>query len=130
MNAILSEMTHLHFICVFGGIKPVDKSRLLCYKGIMKNKLVLENACSYRGADMGMPNKMPADMSKPIKLNLQRLKWVDGDYIENGAYFGGGMGDYIYCAFSENVQYFVRAKTHNDAKALVIEAIPKAKFYN
>ena len=78
---------------------------------------------------MGMPNKLPADMSNVGKLHLKRLKWVDGDYIENGAYFGGGMGDYVYCAFSEEVQYFVRAKTRNEAKAFVMEAIPNAKFY-
>ena len=78
---------------------------------------------------MGMPNKLPADMSKPIKLYLKRLKWVDGDYIENGAYFGGGMGDYIYCAFSEEVQFFVRAKTRFEAKSLVMEEIPNVRFY-
>ena len=95
----------------------------------MKTKLILEKACSARGADMGMPNKMPANMSIPVKLHLKRLKWVDGEYLENGAYFGGGMGDNVYCAFSETVQYFVRAKTRDEAKILVQNGIPLAKFY-
>src|ERR1035441_2568759 len=62
-------------------------------------KLNLSKACSSRGADMGRPNRLPSDILAPIKLRMERLKWVDGDYDAGGSYWGGGSGDFIYCAW-------------------------------
>lgn len=104
------------------------------------NKLILSHACSSRGADMGRPNLLPLDILSPVKLHLERLKWVDQDYDQGGAYFGGGLGDFIYCAWgtplneiSGNpfppVQIFVRAKTRVEAKQAVREILSNATFY-
>jgi hypothetical protein len=90
---------------------------------------------------MGRPNRLPSDILAPIKLRMERLKWVDGDYDAGGSYWGGGSGDFIYCAWcvphnkisgnpSPLVQVFVRAKSRKDAKALVRDSIPFATFFN
>jgi hypothetical protein len=92
-------------------------------------KLKLTNACSSRGADMGRPNLLPDDCNAAIKLHLERLRWVDGDYDAGSAYWGGGSGDSIYCGHTVGVQVFVRAKNHNAAKAEVRTTLPAAKFY-
>ena len=81
----------------------------------MKTKIPkLADVSSKYGAPMGMRNSIPEDIETASKLNLRRLKWVDGDYIENGAYFGNGQRDYIYRATGETkewlVEVFVRAK--------------------
>jgi hypothetical protein len=114
----------------------VDKSRLLCYKGIMKNKLVLENACSYRGADMGRVNSLPEDLTAPCKLHFTQLKWVDGDYDQGGAYWGRTKGDHIFCAWGDvgdvSVRIFIRAFRREDAwygVDGVLSILPNAKTY-
>jgi len=92
-----------------------------------------------KGAKMGRPNRLPQDVTAPIKLRMERLKWVDQDYDQGGAYFGGGNGDYIYCAWCVPqtpshplplVQVFVRAISRKDAKSLVRAKLPKARFFN
>lgn len=85
-----------------------------------------------RGAKMGRPNILPPDLNAPIKLRMEKLKWVDGDYDIAGCYWGGGSGDFIYCAWADNVQIFVRAKSRKEAKELVrvwVE-LPNATFFN
>lgn len=98
-------------------------------------KLILSKACSKYGAQMGRRDMLPADPRKPIKLHLQRLPMVDGDYDRGGAYWGcwsrefGGM----WAAWGEDeetqVQVFTRATTRGGAKNLVLMSIPGAKFY-
>ena len=92
-------------------------------------KLKLTNACSSRGADMGRPNLLPDDCNAAIKLHLERLKWVDGDYDEKGCYWGRNYGDFIYCGWADGVQVFVRAISHFAAKTAVRVILPAAKFY-
>jgi hypothetical protein len=100
----------------------------------MKTKIpkLAEMNCKY-GAPMGMRNSIPSDIETASKLHLRRLEWVDGDYIKNGAYFGGGQGDYIYRATGETekeqIEVFVRAWNHLGAQLKVKELIPHAKFY-
>ena len=123
-----------------------------------RKKLVLESGMDYgfdgdgnricRGAKHGRRDILPDDPSKPIKLRMERLRWVDGDYDQAAAYWGrtytmvhGGtwaerqVGDFIYCAWSDSeeigkyARVFVRAYTHDEAKTLVRESIPGAKFY-
>ncbi len=92
-------------------------------------KLILEKAYSARGSDMGRRDIMPADLRQPIKLQMERLRWVDGDYDQGGAYWGGGNGDDIYCAFTEEVRIYVRAVSREHAKAEVRLQLPAARFY-
>lgn len=94
------------------------------------NKLSLPmRSCKY-GAPMGQSNQLPDDCSAPIKLQMEKLKWIDHDYICDGTYFGGGSGDYIYCAFADNVKIFVRAENRNKAKEEIRDLVPNARFYN
>ena len=102
----------------------------------MKDKLILEHASSKYGAEIGRPNVLPFQYmgtnALPIKLQMQKLRWVDGDYDQNGAYWGGGNGDSIYCAWNDEAeaQVFVRAHSRIEAKELVWEHFPKARFFN
>jgi hypothetical protein len=93
-------------------------------------KLKLAKAYSQYGADMGRRNVLPDDRKAAIKLHLERLKWVDGDYDQGGAYWGGGSNDFIYCAYTDGVQYFVRASNRIAAKELVRVYFTTAKFFN
>jgi hypothetical protein len=95
-------------------------------------------ACSKYGAQMGRRNILPADTDAKIKLKMEKLKWVDGDYDMGGAYWGGGGGNNIYCAYAyinEPVDYdfgtliFVRAYDRNEAKKLIREMLPQATFW-
>ena len=99
----------------------------------MKMKLKLENVDCKFGSPMGMPNSLPSDVLSPGKLHLKRLKWVDGDYIENAAYFGNTGRDYIYCAWGDiaetAVRIFVRADARDVAKHEVNNIMPNATFY-
>jgi hypothetical protein len=99
----------------------------------MKNKLVLENAVSHRGASMGRGNWLPKDLNAEGKIHLTRLKWVDGDYDEGGAYWGNTGKDDVYCAWGDlnevNALMFVRADSRIAAKAFVMETLPNVRFY-
>ena len=92
-------------------------------------QLILSNGSSRFGAQMGRCNELPADVNAPIKLQMVKLKWVDGDFDEFGAYWGNS-GDNIYCAFTDNVKIFVRAKSRLGAKSMVRNLVPNARFYN
>lgn len=82
-----------------------------------------------RGAQMGRCDIRPENVTAPIKLQMERLKWVDYDYDSAGCYWGRSNGDFIFCAWKDNTKVFVRAKSRNQAKQLVREQFPKAKFY-
>lgn len=92
-----------------------------------------ERVCN--GSQMGRKNILPDNPTLPIKLRLVRLKWVDGDYDEGGAYWGNSNGTHIYWAtgcrvddaFSSEV--FVRATNRENAKREVKQLIPGAVFY-
>jgi len=69
-----------------------------------------------------------------IKFSLTKLRWVDGDYDQGGAYWGHSPehGD-IYRAWGQGPEYvnemFVRANSHEEAKAQVREQFKNATFY-
>lgn len=110
-------------------------------------KLTLRHASSQRGAEMGRRNWLPYHTAVPVKLRLTPLRWVDGAYDQWGAYWG--MGDTIYCAWTETpavcrehdfghlapdmtphtVELFVRARSREEAKRSVLMILPKARFY-
>lgn len=86
------------------------------------------------GSLMGRRNAIP-DASAAPKLYLSKLKWVDGDYDQGGAYWGRGTGSDIYRAegdaegVDESYEVFVRARSREEAKAAVLKLIPAARFY-
>ena len=83
---------------------------------------------------MGRSNRLPDNTDEAVKLQMVRLRWVDGDYDQGGVYWGGGSGDYIYFAKGDAsdvvVEVYVRAKRRKDAKAEVRKLLPNARFYN
>ena len=89
--------------------------------------------CRY-GAPLGRSNRLPLNPSKTqIRLYLRKLRMVDHDYDEGGAYWGGPCKHgSMYCAFSgpeaETVQVFVRACSRSEAWAEVLKLIPNASL--
>lgn len=96
-----------------------------------------------RGAKMGRPNILPPDLNVPIKLRMEKLQMVDGDYDKKGAYWGFTSGTAIYCAHDTGkggpnfhhdntpVTYiFVRAHDRDSAKVEVRAFLPSARFFN
>jgi len=97
----------------------------------MKRKL--SNVSSPYGAPMGRRDVPATDLSLPHKMHMERLEFQDGDYDKGGAYWGYTPGTSIYWAYGEydQIQFeeFVRASSRTEAKALVREKYPRAKFY-
>jgi hypothetical protein len=98
----------------------------------MKRKL--PDVSSREGSQMGRRSVPATDKLFPHKMYLVKLKWVDGDYDEGGAYWGNNCnGASIYWAYGEDDQirfeYFVRAMTRAQAKWYVKKEYPNAKFY-
>jgi hypothetical protein len=81
------------------------------------------------GAQMGRQNVLPEYPNNPTKLRLVRLRWVDGDYDVGGAYWGNSGATSIYWASGDGCQVFVRAAGRDEAKELVREKVPGAKFF-
>lgn len=115
----------------------------------MKYKLELSNGSSARGAQMGRRDQLPYTPLSAVKMHLTKLKWVDGDYDQFGAYWGWSPGNSIYCAESvdshpwksnwdgsmqepRTVLIFVRASSRAAAKDQVRDRLPKTKvtFFN
>jgi hypothetical protein len=92
----------------------------------------LPNASSKYGAQMGRRSFNDAS-DAPVKCSLRKLRWVDGDYDEQGAYWGHTPGTHIYwCNFDigdTNEDIFVRATSRAEAKAEIREQLPNARFY-
>ena len=84
-------------------------------------------SCKY-GAPMGRRNVLSADPCAAIKLRLVRLRWVDGDYDQGGAYWGNPGRSSIYWATADQTSVFVRAADRTAAKIAVLEVLPNAKF--
>jgi hypothetical protein len=83
------------------------------------------------GSTMGRQS-MPGRVGEPVKVYLRKLKWVDGDYDEQGAYWGFVSGTNIYWANFDtaetNEDIFVRAGSRQDAKEQVLAQLPNARF--
>lgn len=64
------------------------------------------------------------------KLYLRYMPLVDGDYDKNGTYWGGP-GPLYWCANEDQtIDFVIRARNREDAKAQVKALYPKARFYN
>lgn len=80
----------------------------------------LSEVGSARGAPMGRVSTI-ANPELPIEFEIHRLRWVDGDYDQGGAYWGGAEGrNHIYraCPINPDLEdeVFVRATSLDDAK--------------
>lgn len=83
---------------------------------------------------MGRADCLPANPDAPIKLRLQKLRLIDGDYDQFGAYWGSGHGKtHIFCAWGEDdgaeILVFVRAANRAEAENLTRGKVPGALFY-
>lgn len=91
----------------------------------------LPDVSSAFGAPMGRRSFTGA-IREPVKVQLKRLKWVDGDYDEGGAYWGYNPGDFIFWAnfdhADENHDIFVRCRLFSQAKDRLREQLPDAEF--
>ena len=87
---------------------------------------------SPRGAPMGRSNTV-TDADFPVKFRLERMRLVDGDYDNGGAYWGGYPSDPMWVAWGmaedEEQELFVRAKTRDEAKEFVKETFINARFW-
>lgn len=94
------------------------------------NTLSLPDVSSRYGAPMGRPDNLPDNRHAPVALHLERLRMVDGDYDEGGAYWGGpGPAGAMYCAWNEDgVRVYVRATDLEQAKSKVKRTLPQATF--
>jgi hypothetical protein len=87
------------------------------------------------GAAMGRSNAIP-DPSAAPKLHLYRLRWVDGDYDQGGAYWGQSVHGSIYRAegeaegLEERYEIYVRALSRHRAKELIRKLVPQARFFS
>lgn len=95
------------------------------------------------GAPMGRPAFYPADKTIALKFHLQRVRLNDGGYDTGGAYWGHGQRLYWACSVEEvetrmwigrpevsTVEKYLRASDREEAKALVRDEYPNAKFFN
>ncbi|WP_142994556.1 hypothetical protein [Thalassospira xiamenensis] len=91
----------------------------------------LQNVSSEFGAPMGRPDNI-CNTDYPVQFELERLKWVDGDYDVGGAYWGRPDNDYIYRAEGESPDalecVFVRGRSLDEVKAEIIKIYPQATF--
>lgn len=96
----------------------------------INKQLEREGGCSVRGAQMGRHQYgLTKFHAEPIRLYLQRVRLVDGDYDPGGAYWGYGTP--LFCAFDAEggVRWFVRAGTRAAAKQSIRGNFRKATFY-
>lgn len=90
----------------------------------------LYHASSIRGASMGRANLI-TEPDAPVKFRMVKLRFVDYDYDEGGAYWG--MGNPIYHAWGDaemgEQEMFVRAATRTEAKAQIVAEFRNCRFY-
>ena len=74
---------------------------------------------SHYGAPMGRATS--PGLGEPCKVRVFRVRMVDGDYDDGGAYWGGYPSEPLYCVrnIDHNVELFYRAKTRVQALAIL-----------
>lgn len=88
------------------------------------NKILKSQPVSSKfGSPMGARNRFD-NPDEP--LYVQRIRFVDGDYAPDGAYWGGG--EPLYCAFSDSNRIYIRADNRAKALEKVLEEWPGAEF--
>jgi len=90
----------------------------------------LANGTSQWGAAMGRCDHI-TEPDAPIKFHLVKLRWVDGDYDQGGAYWG--CGDPIFHAWGDGLEeeqeMFIRAPSRFHARLMVCKEFRNARFY-
>ena len=85
--------------------------------------------CRY-GAPLGRFDRLTDFASR---LHLERVPFIDGDYDQGGAYWGGYPSLPLYCAWNDGANgmqaCYTRAKDRQAARAGVLARYPGAKFY-
>ena len=61
------------------------------------------------------------------KVHLERVPFVDGDYDQGGAYWGGPAN--LWCAWNEGGAHYVRAPNRLGAKLVITLNCPEAYYY-
>lgn len=79
-----------------------------------------------RGAPMGRP-EWTDDPTAPARCF--RVRFVDGDYDEGGAYWGAPANVYC-CTNGEGLQIFTRADSRKEAKAEFKKRCPAIHWIN
>lgn len=84
-----------------------------------------------RGAALGRTAILGIPKVMAVKLTLQRIQLDGGGYDRNGTYFGTGSPLYWYAADDEagEVDAVVRANGREDAKRIIRDQYPNARFY-
>lgn len=77
------------------------------------------------GSQMGRRSVFPPSPTQ--RLHLVRVRLDSGGYDQGGAYWGHGQP--LYCAYSDETEYYTRADCRADAVNWVRERLPQAKFY-
>lgn len=108
-------------------------------------RLMLDNAGSSRGAQLGRPDFYPVCWRRSPKLHLRRLRMY-GDYDSPGGAYWGLPQD-LWVAFSRDrhvcrpsgcvlraieshqIQLFTRAKSREEAKREIKARYQEARFY-
>lgn len=96
----------------------------------------LVSVSSRFGAPMGRRDSIPADASTVRALSLSFVPFVDGDYDQGGAYWGGGASTLpLFCAWGETedgeaVHVFTRAASYASAATFARVAFPNATVTN
>ncbi len=83
--------------------------------------------CQY-GAPMGRRSYWPAYPTKPVKLYLHKLDFIDGCYDQGGAYWGSPAN--VYRAIDEEDTFctYLRANNRGHAKAKLKAEFPTFNF--
>ena len=102
----------------------------------MSMRLKLEYIPAKYGAQMGRPNHLPVNQNERIKLHLEKIPMVDGDYDSGSVYWGKVDGLDMYVAWrdlnptvNQAVRVYVKTASRRAAKAEVRELLPFAAFY-
>lgn len=77
------------------------------------------------GAPMGRP-EFTDNLTDPCRCF--RLRFIDGDYDDGGAYWGAPAN--LYCCLNEGTRLFTRADNRKKAKEKFKSSYPQIKFVN
>lgn len=95
-------------------------------------ELQLSKGYSKYGAQMGRRSQTPSEYVKG-KLRLYQVRLDSGGYDNGGAYWGHGEPLWRCMGETEDpemeIDWFFRASTRHEAKAIVRDSYPEADFF-
>jgi len=86
------------------------------------------NACSARGAQMGRATTI-APRDTKVKLHLERVRLTQQGYDPGGAYWGNCEPLYTFYDDDCTVDDYTRARGREQAKNIIMQKYPNARFY-